>query len=217
MSMTRLDYDQYWHTRGFHTLQPRYKIIAEVVDSGSTVLDVGCGEGLLLEYLSKTRNIQGYGIDISIEAAKLAKERGVKVEVADILFWETNREYDYIILSEVIEHLAIPEQVIAKVSDKFCKALIISIPNIGYYQHRLRLLFGRFPIQWNWHPSEHLRFWTVTDFKEWINELGLEICKVKSSNGFPLLHQYFPNLFGNQVVFVICPPANQKLHNKNKK
>jgi methionine biosynthesis protein MetW len=177
--------------------------MAQIIEPGSTVLDVGCGEGLLLEYLTKNRAIKGYGVDISHEAAKLAETRGIVIKVTDILAWEIEEKYDYIILSEVIEHLANSEQVIVKLSKHFRKAMIVSVPNIGYYQHRLRLLFGRFPIQWNWHPSEHLRFWTVVDFKAWIQELGLAVVKVESSNGLPLLHRYLPNLFGNQVVFII--------------
>ena len=210
MTLSYMDYDHYWRVRGFHTFQPRYRIMAEVIEPGSTVLDIGCGEGLLLEYLTKTRGISGCGVDIAPEAVRLAGARGVKVEVADILHWEVEQEYDYIILSEILEHLANPEEVIAKVRHRFRKALLVSIPNIGYYRHRLRLLFGRFPIQWEWHPAEHLRFWTVVDFVQWISELGLEVVDVRSSNGFPMLHRHFPNLFGNQVVFVIQPFVAQQ-------
>jgi len=205
MTLSHMDYDHYWRVRGLHTFQPRYQIMAEVIEPSSTVLDIGCGEGLLLEYLTETRGISGCGVDIAPEAVKLARARGVEAEVADILHWEIKQEYDYIILSEVLEHLANPEEVIAKVRERFRKALLVSVPNIGYYKHRLRLLLGRFPLQWEWHPAEHLRFWTVIDFVEWVGELGLEVVDVRSSNGFPLLHRYLPNLFGNQVVFVIHP------------
>jgi len=203
MTLSYMDYDHYWRVRGFHTFQPRYRIMAEVIEPGSTVLDIGCGEGLLLEYLTETRRISGCGVDIAPEAVRLARVRGVEAEVADILHWEIKQEYDYIILSEVLEHLANPEEVIAKVRERFRKALLVSIPNIGYYKHRLRLLLGRFPLQWEWHPAEHLRFWTVIDFVEWVGQLGLEVVDVRSSNGFPLLRRYLPNLFGNQVVFVV--------------
>lgn len=208
--MSKMDYDRYWSVRGFHTFQPRYQIMAETIVPGSTVLDIGCGEGLLLAYLADTKGTYGYGVDLSYEAVKLAGMRGIEAEVADILCWEIEQEYDYIILSEVLEHIANPEEVIAKVCWHFRRALLVSIPNIGYYQHRLRLLFGRFPIQWGWHPAEHLRFWTVIDFVAWIRELGLEVVDVRSSNGFPFLYRYLPNLFGDQVVFIISPPACKK-------
>jgi methionine biosynthesis protein MetW len=202
-----MDYDEYWRVRGFHTLQPRYRIMAEVIEPGSTVLDLGCGEGMLLQYLAETRDTSGYGVDVSQEAVKLARERGIQAEVADITSWQIDQAYDYIILSEVLEHLVNPEEVISKVHRRFRKALIVSIPNIGYYPHRLRLLLGRFPLQWVLHPAEHLRYWTVTDFVEWIDQFGLQAVDVRSSNGFPILDRLWPNLFSNQVVFVIRPCA----------
>ena len=213
LSISSLDYDHYWRVRGPHTFQPRYRIIAEVVEPDATVLDIGCGEGLLLQYLSEVKGIVGYGIDVSEEAVRLAQARGVQAEVADIFHWDATQDYDYIILSEVLEHLPNPEEVVIKVRNRFRKALLVSIPNIGYYPHRLRLLLGRFPIQWGWHPAEHLRFWTVLDFVEWIQELGLTVADVRPSNGFPGLYRLWPNLFGNQVVFVIHAgqrPTNQE-------
>jgi methionine biosynthesis protein MetW len=202
-ALTNLDYNQYWHIRGFHTPQPRYFIMADIIQPHSRVLDIGCGEGLLLEYLSQTRHVYGHGIDISATALKMAATRQVKAFAADIRHWEVQGVYDYIILSEVIEHLADPEAIVQKLTDHFSQALIISVPNIGYYSHRLRLLFGRFPLQWGWHPAEHLRYWTVIDFVGWVQQFGLCVTQVHSSNGFPLLHRHWPNLFGNQIVFVI--------------
>ena len=202
MSLASIDYADYWHIRGLHAFQPRFQIFADAIDSGATVLDIGCGDGSLLEYLAGTRGIRGYGVDVSEEAVRLAKTRGVDATVANILHWDLEQKYDYIILSEVLEHLINPERVIVKVRDHFRQRLLISIPNIGYYRHRLRLMFGRFPVQWEWHPAEHLRYWTVTDFVEWLSELGLQVVSLQASNGLPLLFRYFPNLFGDQIVFI---------------
>jgi methionine biosynthesis protein MetW len=160
---------------------------------------------MLLQYLAETRDTSGYGVDVSQEAIKLARARGIHAEVADIASWQIDQEYDYIILSEVLEHLVNPEEVIAQVRPRFRKALIVSIPNIGYYPHRLRLLLGRFPLQWVLHPAEHLRYWTVVDFVEWIGQFGLQAVDVRSSNGLPILHRLWPNLLSNQVIFVIRP------------
>jgi methionine biosynthesis protein MetW len=187
-------------------MQPRYSIFSEFIDHGSSVLDIGCGDGLLLEYLKDQKNAQVYGIDLSEEAVRLAKERNIETTVGDILQIEIERVYDYIILSEVLEHLNDPEIVIAKLKGKFRKSLLISIPNIGYYKHRLRLLFGHFPLQWKYHPSEHLRFWTVADFRLWLRQFRLEVAAISVSNGVPVFRQLMPNLFCDQVVFVIPAP-----------
>ncbi|MDM8520989.1 methionine biosynthesis protein MetW [Anaerolineales bacterium HSG6] len=202
-SMADMDYDEYWRVRGYHHLQPRFKLFADIIEPGSTVLDVGCGDGLTLSYLAKHRKIRGVGIDLSLEAVRLARSRGVTAFVADIFHWHLTEKFDYIIISEVLEHLADAEGVLLKLRSFYKKKILISIPNIGYYRHRLRLLLGNFPIQWGWHPAEHLRFWTVSDFTKWIATLNLEVTEIKSSNGFPILHYYQPNLFSNQVVFVV--------------
>ena len=201
--LSSMDYDEYWQSRGKHSFQPRYKLMAGLIDKGASVLDIGCGDGFLLEYLTRINDVKGYGIDISTEAINFAKSRDVSAEVADVFEWEINQDYDYIIISEFLEHISNPENLIKKFRSRCNKALLISVPNIGFYQHRLRLLFGRFPIQWVLHPAEHLRFWTVIDFRDWTRQLGLEVIKVQSSNGVPFLHRYWPNLFGNQIVYLV--------------
>jgi methionine biosynthesis protein MetW len=204
-----MEYDRYWQARGRHSMQPRYSLFSELVGSGSSVLDIGCGDGFLLQYLKNEKNARVCGIDISEEAVRLARERNIETTVGDILEIDIECVYDYIILSEVLEHFDKPEAVIAKLKGKFRKALLISIPNIGYYKHRLRLLFGRFPIQWVWHPAEHLRFWTVADFRLWLRQFGLKESVVLASNGFPILRQILPNLFGDQVIFAVPPPPQE--------
>lgn len=204
-SLETMEYDRYWRARGRHSMQPRYSIFSELIDNGSSVLDIGCGDGLLLQYLKDKKNAQVRGIDISEEAVRLARERDIDATVSNIFEVDIECIYDYIILSEFLEHLDEPGAVIAKLEGRFRKALLISIPNIGYYKHRLRLLFGRFPIQWRYHPSEHLRYWTVLDFRLWLHQFGLKASIVSASNGVPILRQFWPNLFGDQVVFAISP------------
>jgi len=204
-----MGYDHYWKARGCHSMQPRYSLFSKLVDNGSLVLDIGCGDGFLLQYLKDENNALVRGIDVSEEAVRLARERNIEATVGDILEIDIECVYDYVVLSEVLEHLDEPEAVITKLNGKFRKALLISIPNIGYYKHRLRLLFGRFPIQWRCHPAEHLRFWTVADFRLWLRQFGLKESIVLASNGFPVLRQLLPNLFGDQVIFVVPRPPQE--------
>ncbi len=177
------DYDKYWeilsHENRPLTPLSKLKQFEELVDSGSNVLDIGCGEGDLLDYLCKTKHINAYGIEYGEKAVEKARARGIKVQVADISQPDFNiqDDYDYIILSEVIEHLAKPEELLLKLKGKFNKSLLITIPNTGFITERLRLLFGRFPKQWVINPSEHLRFWTVPDFKFWCDQLGYTVEK----------------------------------------
>ena len=209
MVMPVLDYEHYWElqspTVGNAPLE-REVIIAEHIEDDSTVLDIGCGVGRFLAYLRDCKTgIRCSGIDVSGNAVQLAIEKGLDCSVVDVTSsdFEVDQVYDYIVLSEVIEHLPNPEALLLKLKAKYRKALFVTIPNIGYYPHRLRLLVGSFPVQTVWHPGEHLRYWTVSDFKEWMSCLGFRVEKSVASNGFPGLAHLMPNLFGLQIVFMI--------------
>jgi len=201
----RMDYDDYWKVKGDFTHSPRYDIFAGLIDRGASVLDIGCGNGANLRHLAASREVQGEGLDVSEVAVARAREAGVKARVADASSpaFVLDRKYDYIIISEVLEHISNPEDLIEKVRGNFTKGLILSLPNIGHYMFRLRLLFGHFPIQWAYHPAEHLRFWTISDFKLWLGRLGLETAVFNPHSGFPLLHSLWPNLFCDSAVFLV--------------
>lgn len=204
-----LDYDNYWIQREsegeINKLRGRFIAFSNVIEIGSSVLDVGCGDGSLLKFLVEKRNCKPYGIDISKMAIKLTKAKGVPCKLLDLSKPDSNisKSFDYIILSEVLEHIAFPEFLINKIINKFRKHILISIPNSGYIAYRLRYLFGRFPIQWRHHPSEHIRFWTIKDFKDWLAALDLEIDRIIAIVGFPFLGRFFYHLFGSQIVFVV--------------
>jgi methionine biosynthesis protein MetW len=208
------DYARYWDEHllnGGYFISPlKLTIIERQVDAGSSVLDIGCGDGLLLNHLKITRNIKGEGIDISRLALEQARLKGLDVAQTDVTSpdFKLDRIYDYIIVSELLEHLPQPEELLKKIKGKFTHYLIISIPNSGFFAGRLRLLAGKFPVQWRFHPSEHLRFWTVSDFYFWLKQLGFT---VKKYYGLPygsfddklMLWKYLPRLFSRQCLFLV--------------
>ena len=206
--LSKMDYEEYWESVGEIEWEiPRILVICDLIEEGSSVLDLGCGDGKLLATLVAQRKVKATGIDISKEALRLARNRGLTdLHLADIGtpgFAITN-EYDYIIATEVLEHIPNPEDVLTKAKGHFRRALIVSVPNVGYYTHRLRLLFGRFPLQWMRHAGEHLRFWTLRDFHWWVNLQGYRINKAAPpAQGFPLLYRLWPSLFANQMIFVL--------------
>jgi methionine biosynthesis protein MetW len=207
MNINDFDYEGYWESRGRSESQPRHTLIAGVVEEEGRVLDIGCGDGFLMELLRQSRKAHCQGLDISEASVRLAKERGLAAIVADVMADEfsVDPDYDYIVVCELLEHISDPETLIAKLKGCYKRALIVSVPNSAYFKHRLRLLFGRFPVQWGWHPSEHLRYWSVSDFRWWTGELGLEVASVIPANGLTVfkLYQIWPNLFANDVIYVL--------------
>ena len=183
---------------------------AEIFDNTS-ILDIGCGDGGFLNYLKNiNKNIKETGIDISTTGIERANKKGINAFVRPLEYYdEQNKLFDYVVISEVIEHVANSEYFVQRGYELANKKLIITVPNTGYYTYRLRILGGRFPIQWVHHPGEHLRFWTLRDFKAWIKSLELENyngnLKVKPSNGLPHfnLFKVFPSLFSKQLIFII--------------
>lgn len=211
-STKAFDYEGYWERLSQENVPPmcpfKLKLIEEIIDQGSSVLDIGCGDGTLLHHLRKTKGIEAHGIETSEKAIELARGKAIEVEKADITQGEfqLTETYDYIILSEVLEHLPNPEELMSKLRGKFSKYLILTIPNTGFVTERLRLLLGRFPKQWVLHPSEHLRFWTVTDFIFWCQQLGF---RVESYYGLLdefydikiKLWKYYPKLFSRFILY----------------
>jgi methionine biosynthesis protein MetW len=207
MALQKLDYDEYWDQRRPGGVHPRYRLMGDIIEAGSSVLDLGCGDGALLAYLVETLQVESMGVDLSSQAVDRARNRGVQARVADIARADfcPSQPYDYILLSEVLEHLTDPEELLLRLKGIARKGLLVSIPNSGFWPYRLRLLFGRFPVQWAFHAGEHLRFWTVTDFVWWSRALGYRVKAIYASNGSsPLglaLFRWRPTLFGFQVLF----------------
>ena len=153
-------------------------------------------------------NITEVGIDVSSNGVLRANEKEIKAFVRPLEYYNNDKElFDYVVVSEVIEHVENSEYFVTRGYELAKQKLIITIPNTGYYTYRLRLLFGKFPVQWVHHPAEHLRFWTIKDFEMWLGSLNLEFKEIRviSSNGLPYFNIYklLPSLFAKQCVFVL--------------
>jgi methionine biosynthesis protein MetW len=207
-----VDYDDYWDAKaqsGLGHLSPfrqaRAEALARIIPPGSKVLDLGVGDGAILKYLIDHRQVDAYGLDISQKAVDFCQSIGIKADLADInvpIGEGIADHYDAIIMTEIIEHLPDPEALLNRLRDR-ADLLIVSIPNTGYHQHRLRLLMGKFPLQWVVTPGEHLRFWTMVDFRWWARQLGFQIMAEDAYRGTPLLRKVWPNLFGQAVVYAL--------------
>ncbi|MDO8626789.1 MAG: class I SAM-dependent methyltransferase [Candidatus Magasanikbacteria bacterium] len=208
-----VDYQKYWERRrdsGTAVLTAWQKQRAaealKIITPGATVMDIGCGDGAILDFMRSASRIKGIGVDIDSSILESAKKLGVQTVCADINDLSAVDAFpaaDYIIAFEVLEHMPSPERFIAHILKKATQGLIFSVPNTGYYAHRLRLASGRFPLQWVAHPGEHLRFWTVRDMRFWVASLGLKIEKLVLYQGLPVLNKIFPKLFSQGMIVFI--------------
>jgi len=204
----KFTYDDYWMQRGFRfndRLKEREVIIFNLIKPEDKVLDVGCGNSRLgLSLKEKGCNVSV--ADISKIVLNEFEKVGIGTYFIDLVKLDFNSildaKWDAIILSEVLEHTPNPEDIIKELK-KITDTIIITIPNSAFYKFRFHLLLsGRFFTQWISHPSEHLRYWSHTDFIDWLNAIGLKVIKHKSSNGIKILKDLWPNIFGFQIVYV---------------
>ena len=212
-------YETYWQSRDIETpilnsfQQKRADLVLRYLKEGDSVLDIGCGDGKVLSYLkSKVSLGEVLGIDFSDSVLKKARERGVKVIQKDLRSLKSLDDvaiFDYVILFEFLEHFSNSEEFLEWALRHSQKGVVFSVPNTGYIVHRLRLLLGRFPLQWKTTPSEHVRFWTVKDVRWWLKQLNIKNYNLHLYEGFPLLNKIWPGLFG-QGILVFIETINRK-------
>jgi methionine biosynthesis protein MetW len=208
-------YDAYWERRldlepeVVTTAPGRARIVSEFVRPGWSVLDLGCGDGSFLECLRReVPGITVRGADVSETALAAARARGLEVLRIDLsdAAVQVPSGHDVITLLEVIEHVPDAESVVRKAAAAAREYLIVSVPNLGFVESRLRLLTGRGPItNVVHHVREHLRQWTVRDFREWADHLGLEIVAERPTRPVAVggLGRRWPALFSSGMLYVL--------------
>ena len=195
------DYEEY-HKEINTGKKIRAELIKGWIEENSTMLDVGIGDGLIAEYLMNELNVKMHGLDVSENACKKAKQKGISAEVRDINYGLNLRDdeiYDYILLMEVIEHTVQPEKVVMDAVRHAKKGVIVTIPNSGYIKWRIQLLRGYSPRQ----SYTHLHFWSIKDFEIWCKLLNI---KIKSfTTILPKYTSIFKNLLAWQQCWLLYP------------
>lgn len=208
-------YEAYWRKRlelepEITTTAPgRALLVSEFVEPGWSVLDLGCGDGSFLTCLRElVPGLHVKGADVSRTALAVASERSIETFQLDLGDSEAviAGSYDVVTALEVIEHVPDAESVTLAAAAAAERYLIVSVPNLGFIESRLRLLFGRGPItNVVHHVREHLRQWTVHDFRDWAARLGLEIVAERPTRPIGLLglgHRW-PSVFSSGMLYVL--------------
>jgi methionine biosynthesis protein MetW len=196
------NYEKYHESGAVGVCPLRVKLISDWIEQYSTILDVGCGEGLIAEEIAKTKKAQIYGIDVSTKAISKFVNKGFHGEVIDLdaEALDLRSTYDYILLVEVLEHLKCPQDVLIEACEHARKGVIVTLPNSGYLRWRLQMLRGYFPRQ----SFAHIHFWSINDFNIFLKALGLRVLDFKSDLS-GRISCTFQNLLAYQQCWLIAP------------
>jgi methionine biosynthesis protein MetW len=189
-------------------------LIANNIPEGSKVLDVGSGDGMLLEYLRREKNVFGRGIELSPDGVNQSIAKGLSViqgNAEEEISHFPDDSFDYVILSQTLQAMDRPDKILNELL-RIGKRAIVSFPNFGYWRVRLHLMLkGKMPVtkslDYPWYSTPNIHFCTIRDFIDLCDELNIKIEKgmAVNSTGNKMGENslFFSNFLGTQGLYVI--------------
>ena len=196
-------------------MKPEYKIILDIINKNSRVLDVGCDDGTLMEFLKQNKDVDIRGIEISKEKVQTCISKGLTVIEGNAeldLKQFPNKSFDYVVLGQTLQAFINPEIVIKELL-RVGKKAVVTIPNFGHWKVRLNLLFqGTMPVTKTlpnkWYNTPNLHMCTIKDFVEFSKIINFQIYKSlalinKKVSNINNSNLFLKNLFAELGVFLI--------------
>ncbi|MDC0977103.1 methionine biosynthesis protein MetW [Pelagibacteraceae bacterium] len=171
-------------------MKNEFKIIANLLPPQSRILDVGCGDGTLIQALIKEKSIDARGIELGEDNVKACISKGLSVIEGNAeteLNQFPDKAFDYVILSQTLQAFYQPENVLEQLL-RIGNKVIISIPNFGYWKIRASLLlFGKMPVTkslpYSWYDTPNLHMCSIKDFFQFCEKKNIKINRIIGING----------------------------------
>jgi methionine biosynthesis protein MetW len=170
--------------------RPDLQAIAGWIKPGSTVLDLGCGDGLLLKHLTESKRVRGYGIEIEDASLLASAKSGVNVIQSDLergLAGFDAGSFDYVILSQTLQAMRHTEEIVLEML-RVGRQGIVTFPNFGYWPQRLQVLFmGRMPVSkslpYQWYNTPNVHLFTIADFEQFCASHSIRVLESLALHG----------------------------------
>ena len=196
-------------------MKKEFKVIADLLPNNTRVLDVGCGEGALMDFLVKEKNIEVRGLELNQDNVQECIYKGLPVIQGNAeteLYQFPKKSFDYVVLSQTLQAFYQPDKVLRELL-RICKSVIVSIPNFGYWKVRTSLLFfGKKPVTKTlpntWFNTPNLHMCTIKDLFNYCESQNIAIKKVigVNENKISLIRKNnleMKNLFSKLGIFLI--------------
>jgi len=207
--------DSQSYPQNFNKIRFDLEVVASLIKPKSRVLDIGCGDGELLHFLQQQKNIEGRGLEISHQQVSKALIKGLSViqgNAENDLAFYPDKSFDYAVLSQTIQATHNPPKILLEML-RIAEFAIVSLPNFGYIQNRLDLMFkGKMPVNktipYQWYETPNIHFCTIIDFENLCHDLDIAILKkvflTANHQLFSIFRKkYFANLFAKYGIFLI--------------